>query len=334
MKNIFLLIIFFPVLAPAQIGRVNSMAAPNVAGATISLSRSSFGPFITSTGSASPDSTFTAVGSLLTIAGTVTAPTGYEISLDGVAYFGTLTLPLTSGAFTGQPVTIHIRLAAADAVGPYSGNCSVASSPGATTKTVGVTGTVTGIKDSIYIQLDTTSTTQTGWVSLRGDPHLRVLTATNASGLLTVSSVSTSNWLPFFSVCAAANNGNNTATAIAPANAMNEFWFCNNFPTSFTDAYDVAKPKLQITGAKTSASYTVTISAAAPSGSVLSNTDYRVIGASDYGIQTVNTNGNISVVATYTNVVPDGTGKIKIYSNAHDANQELSEIGIVKVKEN
>ena len=70
---------------------------------------------------------------------TVTAPSGFEVSNGGANYAGSLTL--TPGAGTLASTTISARLSAAASVGSPSGNITV-SSGGASSKTVGVSGTV------------------------------------------------------------------------------------------------------------------------------------------------------------------------------------------------
>lgn len=73
---------------------------------------------------------------------TISAPSGYELSLNGATGFSpaSLVLPQTSGSVS--PVSVYVRLANGLARGSYSGNISLTSSE-ATTKLVAVTGQVT-----------------------------------------------------------------------------------------------------------------------------------------------------------------------------------------------
>jgi len=72
----------------------------------------------------------------------ISAPSGYELSLNGTSGFSSasLILPQTDGSVT--PVSVYVRIANGLARGSYSGNISLTSS-GATSMLVGVTAQVT-----------------------------------------------------------------------------------------------------------------------------------------------------------------------------------------------
>ncbi|MGC9944253.1 MAG: hypothetical protein ABSE48_20695, partial [Verrucomicrobiota bacterium] len=94
------------------------------------------GAISTGQGTASVSTTFSVSGTSLTANITVAAPTGFEVSTFlGSGYSGSLTLIPSSG--TVAATTIYVRLAAADAVGAYSGNV-ILSSSGATTVNVAI----------------------------------------------------------------------------------------------------------------------------------------------------------------------------------------------------
>lgn len=208
-------------------------------------------------------------------------------------------------------------------------------------------GILSAGKDSIKVLFDTTTSNPAGWLSFHRTPlntQSWALSVTNASGHITCS-VSGANYLTFFSVTGAPNNGSGSAAvAIAPAAVMNEFWFSNNLPTTFSDAFNSAKPKATITGLKTDGTtYTVTMSASSPSGSLKMSTDYRVIGSTTYGPVTVDCNNNVggSFVSTgtgnaarWTNVTPDVSGVLKVYFNSTDLNQDISDGGFISVVQN
>ncbi|MBU8882731.1 T9SS type A sorting domain-containing protein [Kaistella sp. DKR-2] len=108
----------------------------------LTLSATTLGAVSTVTGTASSaTNTYTISGINLVGAATVTAPTNFEVSLNGNVYANTLTLPNTGGGLTGQPITLRARLTAAASPGNYSGNI-VHSTSGAVTKQVAVTGRV------------------------------------------------------------------------------------------------------------------------------------------------------------------------------------------------
>jgi large repetitive protein len=94
-------------------------------------------PFSTCAGVASSSQTFSISGTSLTADIVLTAPTGYELSIDaGANYFATLTLTQLRGVVTST--TVYVRLKS-DATNGASGNVS-ATSTGATTVNV-ATGT-------------------------------------------------------------------------------------------------------------------------------------------------------------------------------------------------
>lgn len=86
----------------------------------------------TTYGTASAPSTFTVSGGSLTGNLVITAPTGFEVSLDNINYYNVVTI---NGPGNVGPSTVYIRLKSTTAVGTYSGNIAL-TSPGATTQNV------------------------------------------------------------------------------------------------------------------------------------------------------------------------------------------------------
>jgi hypothetical protein len=118
--------------------------------------------FSTTTGTPSAAQTYTAAGSNLTANITVTAPSGFNVSLSsGSGYASTLTLTQSGG--TVATTTIYARLTGASA-GPFSGNITHASS-GATTANVAASGTVTAPTPTI-----TTTGTLSAFSTTPGTP--------------------------------------------------------------------------------------------------------------------------------------------------------------------
>ena len=121
--------------------------------ATITLSESSITGLNYNVGSGpSASQTFTVSGSNIPDTLVVTAPTNFEVSLDGSSWGSSkrINVIVKSNANAGKltSTTVYVRLAAGKAAGNYSGNVSVAiencnSSTGVTPKTVAVSGTVT-----------------------------------------------------------------------------------------------------------------------------------------------------------------------------------------------
>lgn len=332
MKRILFLLLILPGLVRAQFIRGTSMGQPMTAG--LFASPASLSGFTALPGNPSTSQFYTLTGVALGANNvTVTPPTNWKTSTDNVTFSASpITITPVNGT-VNQPIYVAISSSAPS--GPVSGNVTnTCVGAGVSTLNVVVTGTVAGAKDSIKMQIGLTAAQQSGWILLHGDPSDSVMTRHNASGAWTFSTVATANWLQFFGVCAATNNGNSSATTIAPANVMAEYWFSNNLPTAFADAFNSGKPKFSLTGLKTDGTtYTVMMSAASTAG-LGQNTDYRVIGSTTFGPTTVNVTGNTTNKATFTTVTPDGTGTINFYSNSHDLNQDISGIGVITVFEN
>jgi hypothetical protein len=91
-------------------------------------------------GTASATTSITVTGSGLTGDITATAPAGFQVSSDGTSFGGTATFAQSSGAVSG---TLYVRLAAATAVGTYSGNVTLASSGASTVNAATTSSTVT-----------------------------------------------------------------------------------------------------------------------------------------------------------------------------------------------
>lgn len=94
---------------------------------SIIVSADSLNALTTVYGTPSPAESFTVSGELLRSGILITAPPGFEISLDNNSFSSSLTL---NGSGTIASTTVYVRLAATDAVGSYSGHI-VLSSPGA-----------------------------------------------------------------------------------------------------------------------------------------------------------------------------------------------------------
>jgi uncharacterized repeat protein (TIGR02543 family) len=109
---------------------------------TIVLSESSISGLDYQLGSGPSDNqTFTASGSSLTANIVLTAPTNFHISINATTGFGpSLTLTQTGGNVGAT--TIYVRLIAGLAINTYSGNLT-ATSTGATTQSLGLSGAVT-----------------------------------------------------------------------------------------------------------------------------------------------------------------------------------------------
>ena len=121
-------------------GQSTTYAVTVQSAAAISVNSSSLTSFASCSGSASASQTISVSGSSLTANVTVTAPNGYEVSLNsGSGYASTVTITASG---TLSATTVYVRLASTASVGSVNGSLSITST-GATAQTVSLTGTVT-----------------------------------------------------------------------------------------------------------------------------------------------------------------------------------------------
>ena len=106
----------------------------------ITTSVSSINAFSACVSTASTQQSFTVSGSNLTANITVSAPTGFEISLTSGASFSTSPISLSPTSGTVSSTTIYVRMAS-QASSPASGNISCTST-GASSQNISVSGTV------------------------------------------------------------------------------------------------------------------------------------------------------------------------------------------------
>lgn len=115
--------------------------------------------FTSCSGAVSTTQNFTVSGSALTANITVTAPTGFEVSLTaGSGYASSITLTQTGG--TVATTTVYVRLSTI-ASGTPSGNVACTST-GATTRNIAVSGTVTAVNNSVSLALGILTANQVG----------------------------------------------------------------------------------------------------------------------------------------------------------------------------
>lgn len=122
-----------------------STTAPDCgpAGAEITISETSFSGFLYCSGSGpSTSQSFTVEGSNLTANITVTAPTNYEVSTNNSDFYASRTLTQSGGTVSSTP--IYVRLKAGLSVGDYNAENISLTSTDAETKTVTLSGSVTG----------------------------------------------------------------------------------------------------------------------------------------------------------------------------------------------
>jgi len=183
------------------------------------------------------------------------------------------------------------------------------------------------VKDSLFVNFDSTQTqtVANGWTNATGDPHFNRFTTTSTSGLITFQSAVIGNYIPFAGNCAYPGNGNTSYTAF-PSQVVKEIWYSYNDNTGGHnyDLYDSTKPKGRFSGLKTAKTYKVVIGGSLDStfATFVCVTSYHVKGtlASLNGEIHYNCQNNTATVATFTGVIPSGSGTIDIYFNAFVGN--------------
>jgi len=165
-----------------------------------------------------------------------------------------------------------------------------------------------------------------GWTNVAGDPSVAVRNVTAPSGI-TISSVSTTNWVPF-SNCSYDGGGQPGGTFF-PAAVMANHWF--NYDVRLGN-YNAMVPQLIIGGLNIDSVYTLkmtgSFSLGIPANFSLDPISYTVTGAIVYGYVNINGNFNTSEGATFQNIAPDSNGHIKIYVNTLDGSNVASICGI------
>ena len=155
----------------------------------------------------------------------------------------------------------------------------------------------------------------TGWTNVAGDPSKAVRTATAPSGI-TVSSVATANWYPDPTGNACAyNGGGSTTTGFFPGTVLANHWYV--YGTTSAATFNVSQPQVILGGLQTDSIYTLRLSGSFIDGIPATyNLDpilYTVTGATNYGTIGINGDFNSTDGAVINGVVPESTGKIRIY---------------------
>ncbi|MFM8596665.1 MAG: beta strand repeat-containing protein, partial [Flavobacteriales bacterium] len=180
-------------------GQSTTYAVTVNSSAVITVNSSSITNFASCQGSVSTAQTISVSGTSLTANVTVTAPTGYEVSLSAASGYASSLTITASGTLSAT--TVYVRLTSTASVGSVNGSLSIAST-GATTQTVSLTGTVTappsagtisGTQSACVGSTTTFSSTVTGgaWTSSNTtiatvDPSTGVVTGV-AAGTATIT---------------------------------------------------------------------------------------------------------------------------------------------------
>ena len=150
---------------------------------TLALSVTSLSGFVSTFGVPSATQFYTVSGSGLSGTIMLTAPSGFEISLDNSTFATSRTLSPVAGNLS--EVTVYVRLSGAASVGSPSGNISH-SGGGASSISVGVTGIVADATPILTLSTNSLS----GFSSLSGDPSALqsyTVSGSNLKGPITVT---------------------------------------------------------------------------------------------------------------------------------------------------
>ena len=143
----------------AETFSIGSSASPS-----LTISKTSLSGFSTTAGTASSSQSYTVTGTSLTANVVVTAPAGYEVSLDNVAFAGTQTLVPVNGSLSA---VVYVRLSASAQVGS-------------------ITLTITDVGDGVASQSVTVSgtvlTPWQGWTLAYGLTGSTALTSADPDG--------------------------------------------------------------------------------------------------------------------------------------------------------
>jgi len=157
--------------------------------------------------------------------------------------------------------------------------------------------------------------TTSGWINVHGDPSLAVITGSDATTGITISSVATTNWYPYSNTDAAYDGGGVNTDGFFPGTVLINHWFQYNPNTATYANYNQAVPQLIISGLKLDSAYTLKMSASNTTGFDTDPVRYTVSGAINYGFMDLNTTYNTANGVIFHNVSPDASGNIKVYVN-------------------
>jgi hypothetical protein len=195
----------------------------------LSVTPSSLSGFSTTIGTQSSAQTFTVSGSYLTANATVTAPTGYVVSLSSGSGYGS-SVTVTESGGTISATTIYVAIASSAPAGSPSGNVTVAST-GATTQNVAVSGTVNPIVAQFNFSATATSG-GTGVTNFYGNPTTSLSFTNSATGwtLVTIPA----GWVTYDGFFGGSGNGADSAStdgAFTMTSINSNLYSTGNFST-------------------------------------------------------------------------------------------------------
>ncbi|HWB91171.1 MAG TPA: hypothetical protein VG605_04945, partial [Puia sp.] len=167
-----------------------------------------------------------------------------------------------------------------------------------------------------------------GWINAAGDPAAAVITASDPTTGISVSSVAQGDWSPYTN-CAYDGGGASGSGSFFPTAVLANHWF--NY-SSFYGAYNALMPQLEISGLNVDSVYTFKMTGSfvvgVPNQFNLDPIRYTVSGTTLYGYIDINGDSNYAAGATFHNVAPDASGKVRIYVNTYGGSNVASICGL------
>ncbi|MBS1663441.1 MAG: hypothetical protein JST68_20530 [Bacteroidetes bacterium] len=149
-----------------------------------------------------------------------------------------------------------------------------------------------------------------GWTNVFGDPFTGVRTAT-ANGI-TISSISTSNWVTNNGACAEDAVGA-TGGTFFPDHILRCHWY--QASSSGGAAYNASVPQFRISGLNKDSFYILRMSSSYAFGAFGDPTQYTVAGLTTAPSQFQYSNNNTATGVTFQHIYPDANGRINVYVN-------------------
>jgi hypothetical protein len=165
---------------------------------------------------------------------------------------------------------------------------------------------------SFSFSLNETSTfgwSDPGWTNVYGDPLTAVRSA--KAGGITISSVSTANWVSANSACAEDCVAISWGTYF-PGHILQCHWY--QYSGSLA-VYNPTAPQLQISGLNKDSSYILRLSSSYAFSTAGDPTRYTIAGRRVAASQYMNSYDNINSGISFLHVYPDSNGMIKVYVN-------------------
>ena len=168
-----------------------------------------------------------------------------------------------------------------------------------------------------------------GWINVAGNPAAAVITATDPTSGIKISSVAAANWSPFGTSSCYDGGGASGPNPFFPNAVLANHWF--NY-SNYYAAYNALMPQFAITGLNIDSVYTLKMTGSfqydIPSHFSLNPIRYTVAGATLYGYIDIDGDSNYATGAVFYNVAPDSSGSVHVYVNTYNGSNLASICGL------